>query len=265
MENNQENTQASVQGQQGQPVTPKATGMGFGVTKETRTGSVVNLPAPSKLPAPTPQFTTGYSFPVAKIVKISYNPAKEVTRNGVKETIPTLEYLFKDNKDRQFTHIEYPIDMTKDKAQDMIQWLNERVMHIWNETLGINRLPESGIGVGANSFEEYFKAVADTFNSVKYQDGDKEKVLYPTIAIYVKLTYNQDRLQLPMFPNFIQRAVDDKNQPRPQEILTINPNYDKLEPTERKKATNPYATSGGTNAEFGGGDTGADYSSFPDV
>lgn len=270
MENNENNNNVQpVQAAQGTSVTstqPMMGGIGFGITSETRGTGYVNIPAPVKLTAPDPQFPTGYRFPVVNLVKISFNPKKEITRNQIKEETVTLEFLFKDSKDRQFTHVEFPIDTTDEKFQSKLEWLNQRIMHIWTELLGVQRLPQGGIGTTATNFTEYFEQVANAFNSIKFVEGEKEKVLYPFIPIYLKLTFNQDRPQLPMFPNFIQSAKSPDGKIRPVEILTINPTHDKIEPTavNKPKANNPYS-GGGTNADFGAGATGGDFSTFPEV
>ena len=138
--------------------------------------------------------------------------------------------------------------------------MNQRIMHLWEETIGINKLPEEGIGTGAASFAEYFKAVADAFNAVTYTDGEKEKVLYPHIPLYIKLTYNRDRVQLPIFPNFVQRAKNSKGELLSVEKLDINPTYDKIEPVANTASTTKY--SGGTDNQFGGG---VPDDEFPDV
>ena len=229
----------------------------FGITKETQGSSLVPIPAPIKLKEASAQFKTGYEFPVVKLVKISFNPAKEMTVQGVKEERPVLEFLFKDAKQRQFIHIEFPIAEDDDKFDKKLEWQNQRIMHIWEETVGLKNLPEEGIGTNASSFSEFFQDVADKFNAVKVTEGEKEKVLYPTIPLYLKLTYNNSRLNLPMFPNFVQRAsVGGKTVE--VEKLIIDPTYDKVEPSAAV-ATTKYSS--GTDNIFGG-DTGDD---FPDV
>ena len=232
----------------------------FGITKETQGSSVLPIPAPIKLDKKQPPFKTGYEFPICNLVKVHFNPAKEMTIQGVKEERPVLEFLFKDAKNRQLPHIEFPIDENDDKFNSKLEWMNQRIMHLWEETIGINKLPEEGIGTGAASFAEYFKAVADAFNAVTYTDGEKEKVLYPHIPLYIKLTYNRDRVQLPIFPNFVQRAKNAKGELLSVEKLDINPTYDKIEPAANTASTTKY--SGGTDNQFGGG---VPDDEFPDV
>ena len=232
--------------------------MNFGITKETQGGGSVPIPAPIKLKEHTAAYKTGYEFPVVKLVKVHFNPAKEMTSDGVKEEKPVLEFLFKDSKNRQFTHIEFPIKDGADRFSDKMEWLNQRIMHIWEETNGVSNLPEEGIGTNAKSFAEFFEDVAAKFNGVTVTEGEKQRVLYPTVPLYIKLTYNKDRQNLPMFPNFIQRAVVDGKQV-PVEKLIINPQYDKIEPSVNTGTANKY--SGGTDNTFGG----ADEDDFPDV
>lgn len=229
----------------------------FGITKETQGSSNVPIPAPIKLKEPSAQFKTGYEFPVVKLVKVSFNPAKEMTVQGVKEEKPVLEFLFKDAKQRQFTHIEFPIADDDDKFDKKLEWQNQRIMHIWEETVGLKNLPEDGIGTNAQSFEEFFKDVADKFNSVKHTEGDKEKVLYPTIPIYLKLTYNNNRVQLPIFPNFVQRASVAGKTVEVDKLM-IDPVYDKVEPSAPATGTK---YSSGTDKQFGGDES----DDFPDV
>ena len=232
----------------------------FGITKDTQGSSILPIPAPIKLDKKQHPYKTGYEFPSCRLVKVHFNPAKEMTVQGVKEERPVLEFLFKDEKNRQITHIEFPIDEAADDFSKKQEWQNQRIMHIWEETIGVAKLPEEGIGTNATSFAEYFEAVANAFNAVKITDGDKEKVLYPTVYLYIKVTYNKDRVQLPIFPNFIQRAKNHKGEILSVEKLDINPTYDKIEPAVNTASTSKY--SGGTDNTFGGG-IGDD--EFPDV
>ena len=233
----------------------------FGITKETQGSSNVSIPAPTKLTAPNAQFKTGYEFPVANLVKVHYNPAKEMTTQGVKEEKPVLEFLFKDKKNRQYTHIEFPIEENADKYDSKMEWMSQRIAHIWEETLGLKALPEEGLGTSATNFSEFFEDVAKQFNAITHLEGEKEKVTYPTIPVYMKLTYNKDRVQFPIFPNFIQKAVDANGKVVAVEKLIINPTYDKVEPSANvSNSANKY--SGGTDNQFGGADVEND---FPDV
>ena len=233
---------------------------GFGITKETQGSSSVAIPAPIELTTPNAQFKTGYEFPVAKLVKVAFVPNKEMTVNGVKEERPVLEMLFKDAKNRQITHIEFPLEEGVDKFDEKLQWQQQRIMHIWEETLGLKALPADGIGTSATSFAEFFEDVAKQFNAVKHKEGDVEKVTYATVPLYIKLTYNKDRVQLPMFPNFVQKAVGADGKTVPVEKLVINPTYDKIKATANVNTTaNQYK--GGTDNTFGGDDTDG----FPEV
>lgn len=238
----------------------------FGINKETRGTAILPIPAPVKLPAPTAQFKTGYEYPIVKLLNVRFVPNKEITRGGVPEEVAVLEFFFKDTKDRQFTHTEFPIDPTVNKFAEKVEWLNQRVKHFWDIAIGEERMPAEGIGTGAKTTAEYYKAVAEAFNSIKYTKGEgeeaKQYVLYGSIPMYLKLTYNDDRLQIPMFPNFVQRTKNAKGETLPCETLVINPTHDAVEPKARQKA-NPTAgyTAGGTNAGFGE----ADMEDFPDV
>lgn len=241
----------------------------FGITSETRGSSNVSIPAPTKLSTPNPQFTTGYSFPVARLVAVKFNPAKPIKRNGVETTIHALEFLLKDEKDRQFTHIEFPIDPAGKNPERDAQWQDQRIKHIWEETIGADRLPKEGLGTSAKTESEYFKLVAEGFNAVRVEvtnpkygqpveegkDPHPEKVsrvLYGQTPIYVKLTYNKTNLQLPLFPNFFQRAMNQGKLVVVDRLL-IDLKYDQTEPSISASNTPSAAAglAGGLDNTFG--------------
>lgn len=250
----------------------------FGITSETRGSSNVSIPAPIKLNTPDPMYKTGYEFPVCKLVSVTFNPEKKITRNNVEVVVHTLEFRFQDNKERQYTHIEWPLDPTSKNADKEPEWQDQRIKHIWEETIGVDKLPSTGLGTSAKTEAEYFKLVADGFNTVKasilnpkYIAGQApeegkapipqtvERVAYGQTYIYIKLTYNKTNLQMPLFPNFVQRAEANGKQ-LPVEKLQIDLKYDKVEPSI--SASNaPNAASGlstGLDATFGGSSAGDD-------
>lgn len=236
----------------------------FGITEETKGSSGVSIPAPTKLASPNPLFKGGYEYPIARLVKVTFNPEKKMKKAGVETTSYVLEFLFKDDKDRQFTHIEFPLDPTSKNAANEPDWQDQRIKHIFEETIGADRLPKEGIGTTAQSEAEYFKMIADCFNSIKMsianpkagQEGQPdtvERAVYPRNPVYIKVTYNKTNLQLPLFPNFLQRASLNGVQ-QPVEKLIIDPKYDKTEPSiSASNVPNAAADlSTGLDASFGG-------------
>lgn len=233
----------------------------FGVGKDQQGGNVVSIPTPSKLKETNPQFTTGYSFPIARMVNVIFDPVKEVNSGGIKVPKPVLTFMFKDDEGRQFSHAEFPIEDDDVKFDSKLEWMNQRIRHIWDETIGASKFPENGIGQEAENFSDFFKDVADTFNSAVVGEGDKQVKLYATTPVYMKLVYNRNRTQFPLFPNFVQRAkVGDKTQA--VKFLTIDPSRDVLEMAAKSSQNNAYT--GGTDHSFGGG-VGADTNDYPDV
>lgn len=229
----------------------------FSINKDTQGASIVPIPAPKKLTAPSDIYTTGYMFPICTLIAVKFIPNKAITRNGVEEEVPVLMFLFEDNKKRQFQHIEFPIDDDDAKAEKKSEWFISRVKHIWDETIGADKFPEEGIN--GDDIPSFYKGVADAFNSIKVPINGKEKCLYAVRPVYLKLTYNKDRLNLPLFPNFIQVAMRGDKQV-PVTYLTINPARDNVEP---KVAASP-AVGGftsGTDASFGA----TNINDYPDV
>lgn len=233
----------------------------FGISKDTVGGSIVPLPAPIELDKATEQFKTGYEFPVCRLVSVSFDPKKEMKgQGGVKEEKPVLVFVFKDDKNRQLTHLEFPINETDAKFDSKMEWMNQRLKHIWDETIGDRLFPEAGLGSNASNFSEFFEDVAKQFNKVKSGEGDAAKLVYSARPLYIKLVYNGSRVQLPLFPNFLQRATDGEKK-LPVIALNIDPARDKVKPATRAGASN---YGGGTDASFG---EASAYSAgdFPDV
>jgi hypothetical protein len=254
----------------------------FGITEQTQGSQGVQLPAPIKLNTPNPMFKTGYEFPLCKLVAVSFNPEKKIKRGGVETLVYALEFRFKDAKDRQYTHIEWPLDPTSKNAEKEPEWQDQRIKHIWEETIGSEKLPKEGLGTGAKTESEYFKLIADGFNSIKIsvlnpkyvpnetpKEGQEpisqtvDRVAYGQTFVYLKLTYNKTNLQLPLFPNFIQRGVINGAQV-PVEKLMIDLKYDNVEPSISTSNT-PSAAAGlstGLDATFGGANFDGDLPEF---
>lgn len=235
----------------------------LGISKDTVGGSTVPIPAPYKLDKPDNQFTTGYHFPIATLVAVSFIADKAMKQNGVEVTKPVLSFIFKDSKNRQYQHIEFPVDDDDAKFESKVEWMNQRIKHIWDEAIGDRLFPTDGLGQEADNFADLFKDVATKFNAVKTGEGDAAKVVYATTPLYIKLTYNKDRVQFPLFPNFVQRATEG-GKVGPVVTLTITPSRDKVEPPASASNTGS-GYGGGTDATFGGGANFAAGSDFPDV
>lgn len=235
----------------------------LGISKDTQAKAGIPISAPARLDKRTPQFPNSWDFPVVKLVKVEFNPAKDVNRNGEIIPTPVLSFLFRDIKgEKQFTHIEFPLDDEDPKFSDKLDSLHKRIKHIFDETVGASRFKEGSME--GDTFEDLFKNVAAAFNAevVTKGEGDQAKTLplYYQTPVYLKLVYYQTRLQLPMFPNFIQRAHNGTDYV-PCE-LAINPQYDQVEPKAKAQASAAGSFAGGHNAGFGGA---ADFGDFPSI
>lgn len=208
--------------------------MNFNVTKETQGSSIMPIPAPHALAAGTvdPMFPNGYSFPIAQLVNVTFEPEKEVNRDNVITKEPVLSFVFVDKEKRRATKSFFVIpsddpDMTKKHDENV-----QMIKHFWDETVGEENFPEKGLAPGAKDFASFYKGVADSFNAATYESpagGETPKLnkLYAKDAIYIKQTLYKNRSQFPKFPNVIQRAVRGGKQ-IPCIKLDINPTYDTI-------------------------------------
>lgn len=232
----------------------------LGISKEQVGGSTVSIPAPIKLKEHNPQYPTGYVFPRAKLSSVYFDGEKKMKDStGLETTKPVLVFIFKDSKNRQITHIEFPIEEDDIKFESKLDWMNQRVRHIWDETIGANRFPENGIGEEAETFDVLFKELADAFNKEVAEVEGKTVKVYTLNSVYVKVVYNRDRLNFPLFPNFLQKA-EAAGKPIACDMLTIT-GRDSIEPIAKPPAYNP---GGDEGASFGGDPSAAGYQ-FPDV
>jgi hypothetical protein len=79
----------------------------------------------------------------------------------------------------------------------------------------------------------------------------------------LKTTYNGSKLQIPMFPNYVQPAFDSKGQ-IPCEF-GYDPKYDVYKPKEKKAGgAGGMAYQGGTNNSYDDS-AFADFEDFPEV
>jgi hypothetical protein len=246
--------------------------MNLSVNKNTQGQSGVPIPAPIKLKEITPLFKGGYEFPIAKLVSVKFDPKKEVKikNSDEKEEKPVLIFVWKDAKDRQFTQMEFPIASDDANAEMKVDALQQRLKHIWDVMIGDDIDPD----FSGDSFAEFFKNAAEAFNGQKVTrrlkdgetipEGEEAPTVprYTTQQVYIKLTYYKTNLQIPMFPNFIQRA--GTSQARiPCETLIINPKNDQLQPSEKaNKGNGNQNFNNSLDNEFIGEDLGDD---FPEV
>lgn len=195
----------------------------FGITKETRSEGTRLFNPPMKLDTATEQFPNKYKFPTGRLVNVVDEPKYE-TKNGEQ---PVIQFVFKGSKGETYTHIEWSKDPSDPKFKESLEGLNGRIKHILEQTR--LSMPEGGIGVGAKNFEEYFKSIANTFNSQIVTVEEKPVKKYYNQVMYAKLTYYKKNLGFPLFPDFLQAATNKEGKVVPCN-LTINPTYDKLEP-----------------------------------
>lgn len=232
----------------------------FKISSETQGSSNIPIPPPRELDKPTLLFPYGYEFPIVNLSEVKFDPEKEITKDGITNTVPVLIFKYIDNKKRAYQQIEFPIENDdEEKEEKFIGWFNSRVKHIFEETIGADKFKE----IEGKDWADYFKNIADAFNNqvVVKGEGDNAKkvVLYKQQPVYLKLTYNKSYLQLPTFPNFIQKATVGATQLACE--LRINPTYDKVKPQESAKNNLPNL--GGHNNEFGGSFAGGLDDDFP--
>lgn len=272
--NDAENTQATNNAQNS---APKGRSL-KGAKTDTVAKAGIPIPAAKKLPAPTDIYPHGYEYPVAKLVRVSYDPAKDVKKNDVITPTPVLTFTYIDATGKQFTDVIFPIDEEEDeKFFKEVETLNQKMMHIWDETIGRNKFVENSMDGGdgeddKENFKIMFDNICKAFNAHTVEIAGKEgqeakKIpLYSTVPVYFKVTYYKDRLQVPKYPNWIQRAYDSKNQQVPCEFI-INPTYDKLT-AEAKVVNKENQNYGGARSnDFGGGGSPANgaFPDFPDL
>ncbi len=237
----------------------------LGISKDLQASAGIPIPAPRKLDKATQQYPNGYAFPIANLVKVYCDPKKEIKRNGDTTEEPVLGFVFTTKDKKQYTSVEFPIDMDEDGSEKKFEQLASRIKHIFCEVVGESKFSEDAMS--GDNFTEFFTNVAAEFNKhvVTTGEGDNAKSvpLYTKNSIYIKITYYKDRLQTPLFPNFVQKAYNG-TEPIACELI-INPTYDKIE-AQAKVTTGANAQySGGTNNSFGAPGGGAGFGDFPDV
>ncbi len=234
----------------------------LGIRKDLEAKAGIPISTAKRLDGNNPQYPTGYEFPLVKLVNVVFTADKEVGQDKV--PTPVIAFVFKGEGDKQFTGMEFPLDYDDAKFDMKLEALQKRLRHIFDETIGTDKFVEGSMD--GDTFAELFENVAKAFNAVTVTKGEgetaKQVKLYAEGTHYFKLVYYQTRLQIPMFPNFIQRAIVNK-QAVPCE-LRITVGTDELEPKAKAKASGFGATGNGLGGEgFNVGNMGMD--SFPDV
>ncbi len=234
----------------------------LGIRKDLEAKAGIPVSTAKRLDSNNPQYPTGYEFPLVKLVNVVFTPNKEVGQDKV--PTPVIAFVFKGEGDKQFTGMEFPLDYEDAKFDMKLEALQKRLRHIFDETIGTDKFVEGSMD--GDTFAELFENVAKAFNAVTITKGEgdaaKTVKLYAEGTHYFKVIYYQTRLQIPMFPNFIQRAKIG-NSVVPCE-LRIVVGTDELEPKAKAKASGFNA--GGGDLGGGGfnvGNMGMD--SFPDI
>jgi hypothetical protein len=233
----------------------------LGISKEVRGKSGIPISAPYKLDKRTPQFPNQYEFPIARLVKVHFDPAKEVKRQTGTENLPIVSFTFVTAQNKQFTHVCFPIDEDEDEVfANKLGDLHQVIKHIFEEAVGIDKFDEADFT--GETFTELFSNTAKAFQKYTITKGEGENAKVHTIAeltpLYIKLTYYKTTLQFPKYPNFVQRAKNGTID-IPCELL-INPKYDKLEPSDVAKPNAGVPAYGAQDNGFG---DNAGFAAFP--
>lgn len=203
----------------------------FGITTETKASNNAPLLVATRIENDA-QFPSGWKFPVANLVNVISNNEYE-KKDGNK--VPVLQFIFRDADKRQHMHTEWEVEADDTKFQEKKDGLDVRIAHIYTAIFG--KVPAEGIGTDATSWGDYFNKVAHAFNSKVTTKGEGEEAVktkyYPTVSLYYKLTFYKTRMNFPLSPNFLEKAIKDK----PCKLLAINTTYDKLVPTGAAKSS----------------------------
>lgn len=166
--------------------------------------------------------------------------AREIGKGDSKYFV--LDFKFVDpDRVKSFTHREFipkgksnTKQTEKENYDDRKMRFNTRIKHIWEEYA---QFPSEPLGKGALSWNQLFTMVANSFNTSNNggpiymrKEGDKSF----TIPVWLKNTYDNDNnIQLPMFPNFIERITPETNASNKPKVLQINLKFDKMEQTKK--------------------------------
>lgn len=212
----------------------------FGITEETKSSN-----------------SAGYDkggFHKATLQSVS---VEEVGKN---EKYTVLSFKFLDHEGiKTFVHSEFMVSETDENADKKIAGMNTRIKHIWEafrKELPTDSKGNKGLGTDATSFEDFFRKIAEAFNTKGHEGTpiykNKEGKFIP---VWIKLGYygTKGNIGFPLSPNFIERLTES-NIVQPK-VLTINLKYDKIEQTKPASNVPGQGIHGGIN-------TGSDENEF---
>ena len=131
----------------------------LGIKKDLQAKAGIPIPAPKRLDKHTAQFPNGWEFPVANLVNVVFEGEKSISRNGVEEKVPALTFVYKAKDGKQFTQVEFPIDMDDEKFDNKHNALTQRIKHIFEEVLGESKFEEIEADTYAESWDAARKKV----------------------------------------------------------------------------------------------------------
>jgi hypothetical protein len=183
----------------------------FGVTTETRSSNLIPI-----IP------TEADPIPVCFLTKV------EATTRTVKDEVKHVcVFTFMDkNRKKTHQHTEWTVDAFTDDEdqQKKMNFMNARIKHIYE---AFAEFPVNGIGLQADSWEEFFKDVETAFNT----NGKEGTPIYTNVAVWLKICVTKSRpkdgFKLPYAPNFIERVITN-NGNIVATNLSINPKYETL-------------------------------------
>jgi len=201
--------------------------MAIKLNKNLEGSSSVKMTNIVRLDKPTKLFPKGYEFPIGKLVKVESVPY-ETEVMGVTQSSKRLTFTYREvGKDKKGSLVVSEFAPKEDdKFEKNLDYLNRRIMHVFENTIGKGKMAED---IEAETFDEYFDKVAEEFNKHVYIENDKNRKEFARFPLYMKILYgtgnNSNRQQLPLFPNYIERAFNEKGEPIPCS-LDINPSRD---------------------------------------
>lgn len=217
--------------------TPKPKGR-FGVSTETKSKNLTPF-----------QPTEEHPITLGTLVNVKTDVRKI---KKTEEEVTVLVFEFKDvEKVRTHFHTEWRVDEGDKDEQVKMDGMNARIKHIYEE---YQAFPTEGIGMNAESFDQFFEQVAEAFNT----NGKDGTPIYKDIRVWIKVTYNlksasKAQLGFPLSPNFIERYKEGK-----KPTLYVNKKYETLKQPEGASARSPLPTELGNQAALE-----SDFPDFP--
>lgn len=119
-----------------------------------------------------------------------------------------------------FRALFWPVNPSGDEEKDAknIETVQTQIKHIFDQFKTLKEDEYLGSG---DTWEELFDSIAEAFNT-----GAEGQPIYGQVPTWLKLTYYRNNLQLPRFPNFIERKAGNFPQ-----TLSVNLQYDTVEQT----------------------------------